>query len=375
MGGASDRTVRSLARLAASASTARTLNLISIWEKHGETEAYKTAPFFKSPILNRSIIVKHRLRAHERDLITDCNSAATKVLLPIDPTDLRAGARSFFVGQRGYEAILDEVAMGTSDDLRDHELLKLLDELPSLDPFLMRERLKKNGFAPARCYFDLTEGDNARMFDFVRQELTPLIGMSFSSADARLSDKTSKLAGKILDNASDGELEPLRIGMGVSKDVFEEGMFCWKGFIYYKWTLSDLLPQVRPVMKQIASIRPTGLIVDDEMAYIEGARARLTKAMVRACDTVRVTLKIYDDAYADLTLNGQPQSFRDFLLKAPALFYDLGERLGSVHHIVSFWRYRFPSNASLKVSSEELCDLLADFEASLCYEGDDALAA
>ena len=55
----SDRTVRSLLHLQSSASTARTLNLYSVWQKHGEDELYKSKPFFRSPMLNRAIIVKH----------------------------------------------------------------------------------------------------------------------------------------------------------------------------------------------------------------------------------------------------------------------------------------------------------------------------
>jgi hypothetical protein len=372
----SDRSVRSLSHLQENASTARTLNLVAVWKKHADDEDYRQAPFFHSPVLNRSIIVKHRLRRHEREALYDGRSSATKVILPIDPTDLRMGARSFFIGQRGYEHMLEELSVGIGEpDSHDDQLLKIVDELPSLDPFLMRERLKKDGFSPARCYFDLTDADSTRMFHFVRKEVMPLIGISFDDMDARMNEKTAKLASKILANASDAELEPLRQGMGMAKPEFEEGVFCWKGFIYYKWTLTDLLPKVRPVSAEIASIKPTGPITDEERTYIVASRASLSKAVARACETVRVTLKVYDDAYADLTRNGQPQSFKNFLLKAPSLFYELGERLGAVHHIVSFWRYRFPAGKRPSIGGEELVDLLADFEASLSFDLEGAVAA
>ena len=56
---------------------------------------------------------------------------------------------------------MDAAAVGVGG--RDDRMLQVLDGLPSLDPFLMRERLKKEGFAPARCYFDLTDADMVRM--------------------------------------------------------------------------------------------------------------------------------------------------------------------------------------------------------------------
>jgi hypothetical protein len=369
-----NRSVRSLVHLSANASTARTLNLISVWERWGEDDDYKRLPFFESTVLNRSIIVKHRLRPYERDAFHFDRSLATKVILPIDPTDLNVGARSFFVGQKGYEVFLEELA-GGGDGVggRDDRLLQVLDTLPSLDPFLMRERLKKEGFGPARCYFDLTDADMARMFQFVRDEVSPLIGMSFGDV-AALNEKTGKLATKILANASDAELEPLRQGLDMSKPDFEEGIFCWKGFIYYKWTLGDLLPRVRPVASQLSSIKPSGLMTDDERDYILPAQARLAKSIARSCETVRTTLKVYEDAYADLTKHGQPKAFREFLLKAPTLFNELGERLGAVHHIVNFWAFRFPEGERAQVTSEELFDLLADFEASLNWHAKSPVA-
>ena len=36
-----------------------------------------------------------------------------------------------------------------------------------------------------------------------------------------------------------------------------------------------------------------------------------------------------------------------------------------MHHIVNFWAFRFPEGDRAQVTSEELFDLLADFEASL----------
>ena len=372
----SDRSIRSLVALQSNASTARTLNLFDVWKRHGESEEYRAKPFFNSPALNHSIIVKHRLRNHERYDFHEERVSATKVILPIDLTDLRAGARSFFVGQRGYEDVIDElVSVYGVTDPHDNDLLQILDSLPSLDPFLMRERLKGAGFNPARCYFDLTDADSARMFNFVRQEVAPLIGISFDDMDARLNENTAKLATKILANAGDAELEPLRQGMGMGRPEFEEGVFCWKGFIYYKWTLSELLPKVRPVANEIASVGPTGPVEDGDKTYILEARGRLVRAISKACETVRATLKVYDDSYADLTRNGRPQSFRDFLLKAPGLFYELGERLGAVHHIVSFWRFRFPHGERTKIGAEELVDLLADFEASLSFDSSDSTAS
>jgi hypothetical protein len=364
-----NRAVRSLLSLQSGVSTARALNLTAVWRKHQREAAYIEHPFFKSPVLNRAIILKHRLRADEMELLGSSRTNATKVILPLDPADLRVGARSFFIHQTGYRSLLEEVATGDqSADRRDEALLNVLDGLPSLDPFLMRERLLQEQFTPDRCYFDLSEADSAQMFEFVRQELRPLVGLTFDDLDVRLFEKAEKLAQKIMSNSSDADLDPLRLGLGMEKHAFEEGVFCWKGFIYYKWTLNNLLPQIKPVSEEIASVRPVDKPNLEDRIYMDAARERLIQSVDAACMTVRSTLKVYDKAYRDLTHNGKPAAFREFLLKAPSLFYELGERLGSVDHIVSFWRYRFPVGARPKISTEDLFDMFADFESSLSFE-------
>ncbi len=160
-------------------------------------------------------------------------------------------------------------------------------------------------------------------------------------------------------------MEPLRLSLGMSKPEFDEGVFCWKGFIYYKWSLDQVLPDVPAVADEIAAARSADVLSGDRMIYVTRARRDLQKAIGDACRTVNATLNVYDRAFNDLARNGQPRAFREFLLQAPAMFYALGERLGAVQHIISFWRFRFPADQRSKVSADELIDILMDFEASL----------
>ena len=158
-------------------------------------------------------------------------------------------------------------------------ILRILDETPTLDPFLLREQLRRHGFEPARCYFDLSQADNQRMFAFAQREIEPLVLMSVGASDAAISYAT-KLTRKILANSGDAELEPLRRTMQLEHAQFQEGVFCWKAFLYYKWQLADLLPRVAPVLQQIETIKPRGPQSDDLKAYLRTARDTLRKALI-----------------------------------------------------------------------------------------------
>jgi len=60
-----------------------------------------------------------------------------------------------------------------------------------------------------------------------------------------------------------------------------------------------------------------------------------------------------------------PWRFETSYSKAPDMFMMLGERMGVISHIASFWRYRFPDQRSLNAPMEEVIDILQDFEANL----------
>jgi len=361
-----DRSMRTLDKLDSKASSARVLNLWGVARRKADDPEYAERPFFESPVLNTSIIVKHRIRSNEAEYFQVPRRTATKILVPIEKNDLKLGARFVFVGQRKFEdTLVAAFGLKLDPEGHDHRTLKVLDQTPSLDPFLLREQLKRNGIEPARCYFDVSPADTQRMFRFAEREIEPLVRMSVGAANS--DGLSAKLTAKILANTADEALEPLRATLQLEQQQYQEGIFCWKAFLYYKWQLGDLLPLAGSVLQQIAAVRARGPMDDETKAYLSGARETIRQRLIVACRQVKDTLAVYDSAYESLTVNGQPLEFRDFLLKAPRLFNELGERLGGIEHIISFWRYRF-ADAEATITPEELVDLFMDFEGSLSSE-------
>ncbi len=360
-----DRSVRSLEHLEQSASTSRVLNLRAIGHRWGQDLDYKRRPFFQSSPLNTSIIVKHRLRRNELDQFSSPRRVATKIMVPLQSTDLRVGARYIFVGQRGFkDALANAFGISTGSESLDLRTLAVLDESPTLDPFLLRELLLRRELTPARCYFELSDADAKRMSVFAQREIAPLIRMTGGTGDPS-SPHAIRLARKILSNAGDAELEPLRQTLKLDPHQFEEGIFSWKAFLYYKWKLVDLLPKVQPVMAGIETIKPRGGRMSENRAYLAAARDSLRLGLADCARHVRSTLEIYETAYRALTLGGDSVAFRDFLLNAPRLFNELGDRLGAIDHMVSFWTFRFPDGRLPVVTSDELADIFGDFESGL----------
>ncbi|CAL4868744.1 hypothetical protein MMA231_03033 [Asticcacaulis sp. MM231] len=360
----SAREVRNLVNLGETASTSRVLNLSQIFTVSGRTDGYRAQPFFKHSQLNKALVIKHTLRAGERGLFASPRRTATKLILPFDPADLRLGGRSIFVNQSGYmsfvKSFFNSPDMATNTDL---QLLQHIDNIPSLDPFLVREHLSRFGFRPDPCYLKISPHDLKEMVGFANEEIERLVMTAFG---AGMEAAAMRLTSKILANNLDSDLEPLKQTFRMSDEDFNEGMFSWRGFLYFKWRQVQLQDEIRQVVEGLKSYRTIGPADAGTREYLEEARPRLAKKIMTAIVATRKTLRIYDDAYQALTQGSDPVPFRKFLLNGPSMFFDLGECIGILSHIGSFWTYRMGARmAHARVTPAEFADILVDFEDSL----------
>ena len=353
---ANDRSVRFLSALGG-ASTSRVLNLFRIASDNLENPEHLEKPLFVSPIINKAFLLKHRTRADETYLFASPRAVATKIIIPFDSTDLRAGGRSLFVDQRGYTEALRDVGNYKSDALeRDLSVLRMLNAVPSLDPFLLREHLRMNKIEVSPSYFAISEGDQERMHSFVSQEMSKLIALAGGD-----STSSGRLVSAMLSNEIDEKLEPLRLTLGLTGNDFREGVFSWRGFLYYKWSMGKFWPDVMGVLREINTIQPFGALTPEQKVYLTAARRNIIEMVRDNGNHVNKALGVYDASFGDLVENQSPKTFRDFLLSAPYMFLELGEKLGAISHIVSFWRYRFPPGGPTYIDADELAAIFQDF--------------
>ena len=361
-----DRSVRYLTSLKG-ASTSRVLNLTAVAITAGETEEYSKAPLFTSAVINSAIILKHRIRADEASLFSQPKSVATKIIVPFDCKDLRAGGRSFFVDQIGYRETLRDAGHYRDQLDRDLRVLDILSALPSLDPFLLREHLRANNIACADCYIGIAPADQERMYNYVADEISKLINLATRGNAG--SSSTSKLVSALLSNQIDEKLEPLKLTLSMNPEEFREGVFSWRGFLYYKWSKEQLWPDILDVLRALRGTLPRGAIDANQRIFFDKAQREIITKVRVATRSVEDMLAIYDQAYDDLVRNQNPTGFRDFLLSAPHYFLTLGENMGAISHILSFWRYRFPQKFRAGIEADELALIFQDFASTFADPG------
>ena len=374
MGKGSDRTYRSLRGLERTASTSRVLNLAALSARNAGNPDHEKAPFFVASSLNGAVIVRHRLRDQERESFDRVRYTATKLIIPFERSDLGLGGRSVFVSETGWLDAFEELRGDFPDFARDVSVLEAIDELPSLDPFLLREHMKRRAFDISPSHFEISAPDLAKMQRFVGAEIAKLIELAYRDTEGQESNIT-RLVEALLSARTDDRLEPLRLTLRLEKENYKEGIFAWKGFLYYKWVLNTLWANLRDVFSELGRVRVIGPIDAQTAAELEQLKQRLRQKMERQVKSVMNHLSVYDQVFAQLTGEGNALAFRDFLLKSPEMFLSLGDGCGLVSHIATYWRYQFPRGKPLAANVLQLMDTLQDFEVSLGADTQDPHAA
>jgi len=359
--------VRSLAQVRDSASTARILNLLRVKERYRETDEYTQQPLFLNHRLNQAIFIKHTIRANERDLVESEQQTATKVVFALDHDDLGLGGFSFFIEQRNLQSALDE-ALGTEVDPvefeRDLAVLKEFARLPSLDPYLLRERVQHSGSAVSSCYFDISEADLAKVEGYVEGQIGSLVELAYGISGPEAKAISIKLAQLIMRNEQSSSLEPLRQTLRLDPEEYEQGLFGWKGLLYYKWNISDLQPKIRRTAKRMISTRFIRAHPEDEK-QLDLTRRSILRTVAEKFKSVENSMKAYDQAFDALVNKNDPGAFRSFLLRAPSLFISIGEDLAAINHICSFWDFRLPEKLPNRLEVDDAYDIYHEFAAVL----------
>ncbi|HVM99413.1 MAG TPA: hypothetical protein VMT68_04280 [Caulobacteraceae bacterium] len=356
--------VQTLRSITARSSSARVLDLHSLWVEAGEDPDHHNRPMFAHPVLNRTIIVKHHPRAGEFESNTERGAIVTKVIFPFDPDDLDLGGQFLLVDDPDLaELLARHLDWNGLDIARDIAVLRLLDKLPTLDPFLLHEALTANKITVSPCYFRLSPTDKSEMRDFVAHQVETLIGLCFGGAT--VSDAQAKrLSELILASGDSPELMPLRQALKMEPEEFAQAMFCWKAVLYYRWRSRAIMPEVKATRRSIGAV-DASRFDPDSARFVRYAVSQL-EDLVSDCERrIADAFRIYEDVFEALTAQRTPEPFRRFLIDGPRLFNRLGERMGRLEQLTSYWAHQFPGLRTRQLSPETIYDGLRNLLSAL----------
>jgi hypothetical protein len=349
--------VRNLTTIVATSSSARVLNLHGLYVDQPTDPDYRATPMFAHPVLNRAIIVKHNVAPGEEDRAAPRRFNATKVIFPLDPSDLNLGGQFLFVDQTDFVGILSRhLEYGELPLERDVAVLRVLDRLPTLDPFLVREALAKEEIEVDRCYFRFSQPDKSRMLGFVEGEMGSLIRLCFGELRAQ-DRRTKRLSRLLLADYDAPDLAPLQTTLQMGDGEFSEAMFSWKALLYYRWRCQALTPALKTTLRSISRLGDKRTS-SETLRFILSCKSSLETSIASAWRGIGETLQLYDATYKTLIDKQNPESFRRFLTHGSGLFLELGEQIGRLEQLIGFWGFRLNLHDSM--SAEDVVDGLRD---------------
>ncbi len=349
-------------------STSRVIDLVSTREKFGDTDGWARDPMFANMRLNRGFVVKHTLRPWEREQLGGDRHSATKVIIPISDKDLDLGGHSIFVESAQFERQLSD-HLGVSPDsagfVADAARLRALASLPSFDPYLLLEYFRRAGERIDACYFHIADDELARISEYTAAQIDLLVRKAFGGAgDAATMAKSRRLAKVLFEDENSEQLRVLRDALRMTEAEYRDGVFGWKGTLYYSWRAKECYAELVAFMNDLKSLRVTGLSAEDR-ADMRATTASILQLALGRWTRLKGKLDAYQAEFEQFVSRGDPAALKAFMSRAPELFVEMGEDIGRLQHVASYWKFWTKGRRVQSLSGMEAFDLLPDFEAAL----------
>lgn len=322
---------------------------------------------FDHDILNNCFIIKHAPRSHEERFLSKETHIATKIVFPIDRSDLTCGGHSIFIEEHDFKRKLSNFLGVRESQIskRDWELISILGEAPSFDPFLMHESLLSFDRTIHPEYFKVTDHELFRLRSYVSDRIRPLVSMATGQTNSTTKEQADRFVSTIMsDEASDNNKRALlQAALKINLENFNRGMFGWKGILYYDWQMSQLAIKINHFINEFSTLNIIGARSEDQKE-IKKIQGFIVKKLIDRYKSLEKSMNEYDRNYDVFLRTKNPDQLRVFLLSAPDMFNNIGCRISAITHITSYWVFH-SKNHGKNMDVSAAFDLLRNFSASL----------
>jgi hypothetical protein len=319
---------------------------------------------FKTRDLNNAIFMKETYPDDDmRESAT--KPVGTKVFFSYSEKADLDGGRSIFLNDRNLRTALQfQAGMSDSPESEEAEadlkILKILDDLPSVDPFLFRERMEAEGFDPHPGYFEMTAAEFGRVRDHVMKQFQPIVETAFEGVnDANRASYLKTLVNKLWDASDMEALKPLLQAMQIQDSDASDTLYAWKGVIYYEHIFS----RRQEIWKDFANwlnteSRPLDSMPATAQATLNDQVGQWRKLYQKRWKAVHLMLAEYRNSYELLFRDHKsPEPFIEFLQKSGKRFFQIGDSMSRIDHSIDLWRTYVGDSSMRYLRFEQLSSL------------------
>jgi hypothetical protein len=358
-------------RIAKGGATPRILDLWSIAKRHGGECEHVEQPFFHNKRLNSAFFVKHTVRPHERRYLLSTQPVVTKIIFPVNREDLGMGGHCFFMDETNFARRFRDFLGGELDNndfTLDFERLRELNRMPSFDPFLLGDKFRKHERPVADLYFDIPPEEQEQMEDHVASQVGKVVGLAVGQPDLAADDvRAKRFARQLLSGQSNARLDVLRGALAMTQAEYREGVFGWKGILYYRFLIERAKEDLRRFAYGMSDIFVRGA-TDAELGAISEMRRDIVFETRQRWRALIAVMDDYEREYRDFITGRDAMALREFLAKAPELFFNLGSDFSAVSHVTSYWFYWMETSEKDGLHARDAMDIFPGFVTSLARD-------
>ncbi len=328
-------------------------------------------PLFRTDYLNRLIVVKEAQinRSIPRNgckrTAVATKSVGTKLYFPYDTENIYGGGQSIFADSSKLESALADHA-GLQDpneneeSARDLQIIECLDNVPSLDPFLVKDKLNIEGIQVNELYFNLPQEEWQDIQRFVTDKLKPIIEFVFPDNNNEHNRKAKILIKKLWNTKDISSLMPIVDAFDLPIDEASSIFSAWKGIMYYDYEYSRSIEDWKKCIEWLLNgPSPTDFVDYERRSFLLMLLQSVRQQYREAWKEVKTIMDSYNSSYDSLFVKRQSSKpFVDFMRNAVKSYWILGSRMSAIHHSVSVWEILTSDWPARRLKYDQLFNLL-----------------
>jgi len=344
------------------------LDLRSLWIRPPRDPDYQARPLFSHPILNRAVIVKFNMAPQDARRDLPRRLGATKLMLPLQTSRGRVMAKCLIIAPHDLDIALQaELDYRAYDLERDMALLRRLDWLPSLDPYILGEMARHFRLGFGECYLQAPRGERQAIAARVLAEIAPQLQWQLGLAASPKALPLRAAVQLLAQGGGPAATDAAAAQLGLKREGLSLALLSWKGLVYYRRRFAGMDREVRRVADEIAGATPQRSAPPDALAMIDLARGRVLRALTLARREAIALTDAMDETLAALDAQRHPRRFADFLQFAPVGMAALGERVRRLDEVCGGWRSS-AADGTVRMDAGDLAAVLAALEQQLATD-------
>ncbi len=302
----------------------------------------------------------------------------TAIYIPHDAAEVAAGGYAIYLRQRDFENLIKHHVGIDIDQLsqayeRDVEILRLIDSIPSLDPFLLKSALSKFQDEVHPGYFSISEAEETGIKTLIAGKVNPIVAKALGLTSANDVNERSARFLQALWDPTMPEAKLFVSAFGISGDQAQQIFEGWKGVSFYEHTFNRNKAATAKVLSWLNSPDAVPLDIREYKHYKEQQdmfRQQVIKKLRNIISTVSAIFGEYTICHGKFMNEGDPKPFRQFLAGVYRRYWVLGYCSMAVLHASSIFDRFMQGAIQNRLQFDQLEEMLKRLDVSLNSQSD-----